>query len=582
MEAVLPDHLTPLVGEFAWHTLVVDPRIAAESLRHFNLVKSTLDQHSVYTGESLHILELACYAHTTGYDLARELGAQVTLFELSRHTLSKGRELAGRGETQINPRLVVGDFHQLPFEDDSFNYVFICSALHHTWRFERVLEEMMRVLAPGGLVFLENEPTHRGFCFYKFRCNRPHEFTPFEYELEKLGIIRTIAEPYLGSRPESLFGMIENQNMPLGQIVTTIGNACDLVGLGLFPETVMGKLEHRWLQNRFAGAAMLKKDIIENLQERIVEAKKYYTEAEAGMGFSLPAEDEVAAMADGVSQAIAGLQGNPNTLGFRMGLSEIFGAPLQLIARKRDGRQCDPNSPRILDKPMAEKEITVRFPASHFQDKAAAFNQRHNMEKDIYNGFSPLVRKVLTQKSLIPELVHDQLSGLQEIFSEQAWCLTEGEYDLIAMENISHHLISITNRQNKTQLQLPMSHAAGDQFVLLLRIHCELEDKDYFNLKLQCGDRVLDGHAVYKTESILCQSVLSRQEIEQAEQAIQLTLTGIRQVGNGRDRPLLYRIAISYAGLFEMKAENFSQTEQQETVFEESVHDKDDVRNYYA
>jgi ubiquinone/menaquinone biosynthesis C-methylase UbiE len=99
------------------------------------------------------------------------------------------------------PQLVAGDFHALPFEADSFDLIYISSAIHHTWKYETVISELQRVLAPGGLLLLLNEPCHRECCFYAFRTNRPANFTKLESALNDLGVIRTFAEPYLGSRP---------------------------------------------------------------------------------------------------------------------------------------------------------------------------------------------------------------------------------------------------------------------------------------------------------------------------------------------------------------------------------------------
>jgi hypothetical protein len=48
---------------------------------------------------------------------------------------------------------------------------------------------------------------------------QPANFTKFERALNDLGVIRTFAEPYPGSRPETLFGMIENQMIPLRRLL---------------------------------------------------------------------------------------------------------------------------------------------------------------------------------------------------------------------------------------------------------------------------------------------------------------------------------------------------------------------------
>lgn len=51
---------------------------------------------------------------------------------------------------------VVGDAYQIPFADCSFELVAISNTLHHIEDYDAVLDEMMRVLRPGGC-FLVNE-----------------------------------------------------------------------------------------------------------------------------------------------------------------------------------------------------------------------------------------------------------------------------------------------------------------------------------------------------------------------------------------------------------------------------------------
>jgi hypothetical protein len=82
-------------------------------------------------------------------------------------------------------------------------------AFGYTGSYAKEVSEAHYTATPGGLVLLQNEPVLREFCFYKFRTNRIESLTPFEKKLDELGIIDTVAQPYLGSRPESMFGMVE-------------------------------------------------------------------------------------------------------------------------------------------------------------------------------------------------------------------------------------------------------------------------------------------------------------------------------------------------------------------------------------
>lgn len=84
---------------------------------------------------------------------------------------------------------VVGDFNQLYFEDEKFNFVFCDAALHHIpeTSFNRVLMQIKRVLKPGGFLIAIREPilTPVGF----LRCRREKFFGQHE---KKYGVTENI------------------------------------------------------------------------------------------------------------------------------------------------------------------------------------------------------------------------------------------------------------------------------------------------------------------------------------------------------------------------------------------------------
>ena len=156
---------------------------------------------------------------------AQQYDWDITLSDISVQTLALGaRQAQMNGLDPDQARRVAIDFHDLPFPDGAFDIVYIASALHHTRRWQMVLKELQRVTAPNGLLILQNEPCRRFFCFYKFPTNRPEKYRPIEVELKQQGIIKTIAEPFPGSCPETLFGMIENQKMPLPEILQILSS----------------------------------------------------------------------------------------------------------------------------------------------------------------------------------------------------------------------------------------------------------------------------------------------------------------------------------------------------------------------
>jgi SAM-dependent methyltransferase len=165
--------------------------------------------------------------------------------DVSPVSLRLGLEGARAAGIDIDATLVVGDFHDLPFSTEYFDIVFCASSIHHTFRPRRVLREMLRVIRRGGALQLENEPIGRALSFYGFRSNRQTEFTPFEVELARRGSLFTFSSPFPGSRREFLFGMIENDSIPLDMVLNTLTNDGDITSLQLMP--VVGEFESRIL-----------------------------------------------------------------------------------------------------------------------------------------------------------------------------------------------------------------------------------------------------------------------------------------------------------------------------------------------
>ncbi len=521
--------LTPLIGEFAWHSLVEDPRIEGESQRHYDLVTRIMAKHGLQPHDGpAHILEIACYAHVTGYDLEERLHAQVTLFELSRHALLTGKALGERLGKKSRPLLVSGDFHHLPFEDDAFNLVYICSALHHTWRYQDVLKEMIRVLAPGGLLFFENEPTSRAGCFYKFRCNRVHDFTPLEKKLDELGMLRTVAEPFLGSRPEMLFDMIENQTMSLDTILETVAAACDLREVLLFPEACMGPLEQQWLAQRGRGQTHLETMIKTQLEERLQAAAPLLDEKTRGMGFSLPQPAEVAAMAQWISAALTQLPVNTDLFEFRKQLSLLFGAPLQLVAQKKGGPD-------------------TRTTSAAMADKRQRFQKAWPQLDGVYNTFPPAIREILGQSSLVADIQQSPVPLLQDYFPSSSWTTAHGDFELIAMEKIKHQLLSLINKSNEAQLQLPVLPAGG-KGLLICRLFTQVETDHFYKITLSVAGKPLLERDTFSSENLLLKVIVDQTDLTGAEQKLQLRLSPL-QAGH-EQHP--FKLALSYAGFFKI------------------------------
>ena len=492
-----------LVGECAWHSLTVDPTLKTVSDGHYEHITHNLRYYGrLVEGRPLRILEVASYAHTTGYRLQQELGCQVTLFEISAKALELGRRMAEADGIVARPQLVAGDFHALPFETNSFDVVYICSAVHHTWNYETVLSELQRVLAPGGLLLLLNEPCHRECCLYGFRTNRPATFTKFENVLNDLGVIRTFAEPYLGSRPETLFGMIENQTMPLRRLLDILNSSTKVINLVVTPEDCMGDLERSWVDSRHRGPESLSKIIGEDLAQRCAEAMKHFDEVARGMQFHLPSPDQLQPLAQRVAEALCRLPPVSEVEAYRTALSEIFGAAVQLIAEK---------------------------PNEQFQRPDISLRNGFAEKDGIIYAFDDRIRKILLHDcSLLPDIQVANGSDIANFFPTDGWqyCVRAAE------EGIS--IITLALISQPGRLNIP---GCQHQLLFVLRYSCMVPENSHVRLAIRHLDREIHVQHIWQSESLLWVELLPC-----ANEAITLDV---------------FREVIATNGKCELKAEGF-------------------------
>ena len=55
----------------------------------------------------------------------------------------------------FNDRIVIGDMHKMPFDDNSFDSVYSCHSLEHSWDLDVALSEFKRVVRPEGSITIE-------------------------------------------------------------------------------------------------------------------------------------------------------------------------------------------------------------------------------------------------------------------------------------------------------------------------------------------------------------------------------------------------------------------------------------------
>jgi ubiquinone/menaquinone biosynthesis C-methylase UbiE len=126
-----------------------------------------------WLGEDLRGLRVLDVAAGDGYWAARtrKRGARAVALDLAGAKLGRGRQLSDP------PALVRSDALRLPFRDASFDRVMSICAIEHFDDGEKALDEMARVLAPGGelvmsadsLTLAEHWPN-----LYRAHCERYH------------------------------------------------------------------------------------------------------------------------------------------------------------------------------------------------------------------------------------------------------------------------------------------------------------------------------------------------------------------------------------------------------------------------
>jgi ubiquinone/menaquinone biosynthesis C-methylase UbiE len=86
----------------------------------------------------------------------RNLTLQITAVDLAEEMLTLARENVRRSNAQSVIRLQRVDAKELPFETGQFDSVVSNSIIHHIPQPIESLREMVRVLAPGGLLFVRD------------------------------------------------------------------------------------------------------------------------------------------------------------------------------------------------------------------------------------------------------------------------------------------------------------------------------------------------------------------------------------------------------------------------------------------
>lgn len=458
------DSYGPQLGELVWHSLHVDNRIAGMSEQHAASILAVVEQCQLKPKvRPIRILEIGAYAHFGAHQAAAALGGISVTHDISPTSLRVG--LKGAKDAGIHPEatLVAGDFHDLPFETGYFDVVFCASSIHHTFRPWRVLKEALRSLRPGGVLQLENEPIGRALSFYGFRSNRRERFTPFEAELARRGSLFTFASPFPGSRPEILFGMIENDRIPLDLVVDTLSGEGRVASLQLRPQR--GEFERLILD--LPRDSDLEGSLANFLLAEVLAVRPLLTKRDRLLGAKLPGADEVWRLSYQTAPRLRQLP-DLDSPERENHIANLFGAALRATVIKHgDG-----------------------VPAVEM------FRRPLPKESQVYNDLPTLpgLRLLLTEQP-IPAIESSDLAALREVYPANDWEPCQEQNGICSMLNL----------QPRSRIVLPQLHNSA---MLLLRFYAVQAAEPYRASLLLPSGNELSSVLVAQSESFLLRELV--------------------------------------------------------------------------
>lgn len=171
--------------------------------------------HRDFVGSLTPFLEIGANAGHTSYMLANNFAADGFALDISADALRHGRALQEYWDVPRAPVRVAGDAANLPFQDGSLKVVLACQMLSQFLDIEKVVVEVKRVLAPGGMFIFMEEPIRRRLSLRLYRCPYWSQMKPWEKKLYEWGLLGYLVKDVIGARQEDSFGIRQNHRMRL-------------------------------------------------------------------------------------------------------------------------------------------------------------------------------------------------------------------------------------------------------------------------------------------------------------------------------------------------------------------------------
>ena len=163
------------------------------------------------------VLDLGCGYGSTARFLAEHYGCHVTATNISEKELELGRERALEEGLEELVVFEYGDFHDLKYDDDSFDVVWSQESFLHGADKSRILAECQKVLVPGGtLVFTDilvrsgTPDSDRERIYDRVKSPDMWDFGDYRQALETLNLKVTLEEDWSNHVARS-YGWVRDQ-----------------------------------------------------------------------------------------------------------------------------------------------------------------------------------------------------------------------------------------------------------------------------------------------------------------------------------------------------------------------------------
>jgi len=174
------------------------------------------------------VLEYGCAKGERSFELA-PIAARVDGIDISDVAIDMAADRA-KAQAVENVCFTVGDAHDTPYDDNTFDVVFGSGIIHHLDT-ERSLQEINRILKPGGVAIFK-EPLGCNVAINMYRMVTPAARTDDEHPL--MPVDYRISRRVFGKAQWTFYGLltlgaVPFRSLPIGGLALKVAAACDRV-----------------------------------------------------------------------------------------------------------------------------------------------------------------------------------------------------------------------------------------------------------------------------------------------------------------------------------------------------------------